>query len=56
MSPLSGDTPDATAKAIANGKPTIPTTMPDKISFDTCFLSRPDLTIVKNFGRKTLLI
>ncbi len=39
--PFSGLTPEATAKAMASGNATIPTTMPDKISADIWFFVNP---------------
>ena len=56
IKPFSGDTPDATAKAIAKGKATIPTIIPAKMSFTTCFLLTPDFKTVKNFDLKTVFI
>lgn len=41
ISPLSGETPEAIAKAIASGSATIPTIIPAEISFDICFLEIP---------------
>ena len=48
--PFSGDTPDATANAIASGKATIPTIIPANISDIICSLLMPSFNRVKNFG------
>ena len=50
--PFSGDTPDATANAIAKGNATIPTIIPAKMSFDKFLVSRPFLNRLHVFGRK----
>ena len=48
--PLSGDTPEATAKAIANGNATMPTMMPENRSFVNCFFVYPFFITLKNLG------
>lgn len=48
--PFSGDTPEATANAIANGKATMPTIMPENRSFVNCFFVYPFFKTLKNLG------
>jgi hypothetical protein len=50
INPLSGDTPEAIAKAIANGSATMPTINPAITSLCSCFRSTPSLSIENNFG------
>jgi len=54
--PFSGETPEATANAIANGKATIPTTTPANKSVVICFLEMPVFTKLNNLGLKTFFI
>ena len=48
--PLSGETPEATAKAMASGNATIPTIMPENKSLVNCFLEYPFFSTLKNLG------
>ena len=48
--PLSGDTPEATAKAMAKGNATMPTITPENRSFVNCFLVYPFFSTLKNLG------
>jgi hypothetical protein len=53
INPFSGDTPEATAKAMANGRATIPTMIPAKTSLGMDFLSKLFRRILNSFGLKT---
>src|SRR5690606_15666731 len=54
INPFSGDTPDAIAKAMAKGKATMPTIIPDKTSLVSCFLLMPSLSKEINLGVNSL--
>lgn len=56
ISPFSGDTPDATAKAIANGSATIPTTIPAKTSDVNCCLLIPPFRMENSLGLNKFFI
>jgi hypothetical protein len=55
IKPFSGETPEAMAKAIARGNATIPTIIPETISFDNVSLEIPSLKIENNFGVNSVL-
>ena len=48
--PFSGDTPDATANAIARGSATIPTIIPENKSLVKSCLEYPFFNTVNSFG------
>ena len=50
IKPFSGETPEATAKAMARGRATIPTTIPANMSDIICSLEIPAFNKLKNFG------
>ena len=52
INPLSGETPDAMAKAMANGSATIPTIRPAIRSLRSCSLVIPFFKREKNLGVK----
>ena len=56
IKPFSGETPEAMAKAMANGSATIPTIKPEVISFKTCSLLIPLFISENNFGMNSFSI